>query len=211
MPSLIARHLRLPISSVRWWTLGNGSHLPVIRIASPHDQLLSFRNVAEIHVLSGVLCQDREHVPLAIVRAALTLLEEHVGSPHPLCAPAMLSGGKEFFAARFGALTGMSRHGQAAISAMLGAYLERIEWSERGDPARLLIFTRGHPEGPRYVMLDPEVRSGEPCITETTVTTAEVSERFGEGESVMALARSYGRSPDEIEEAVRYGSHVRWP
>jgi hypothetical protein len=37
MPSLIARYLRLPVSSVRWWTLGNGSHLPVIRIASPED------------------------------------------------------------------------------------------------------------------------------------------------------------------------------
>ena len=119
MPTVVARYLRLPINSVRWWTLGNGSHLPVIRIASPQEQLLSFRNVAEVHVLSGVLCQDREHVPLAIVRAALTLLEEHSGSRHPLCSPAMLDGGCEFFAARFGALIGMSRHGQAAVSAML--------------------------------------------------------------------------------------------
>ena len=53
-------------------------------------------------------------------------------------------------------------------------------------------------------MLDPNVQAGEPCMTNTEVTTAAVSERFASGESIAVLARAYGRAPEEIEEAVRY-------
>lgn len=203
-PAAAARYLRLPVSSVRWWTLGNGSHLPVIRIAEPHEHLLSFRNLVEAHVLSAVMCHDRDRVPLAVVRAVLTLLEELFHSEHPLADPRMHGEGGDFFAARFGALVNASRHGQAAIASILGSYVQRVRRDERGDPNRLLIFTRGRPEGPEHVMIDPSVHDGEPCITDTSVTTAAVAERFRDGGSIMELAQAYGCGRDEIEEAVRY-------
>lgn len=203
-PNVVARWLRLPVSTVRWWTLGSGAHAPVIRIAAPHEQLLSFRNLTEVHVLGALMCQDRDHVPLAIVRAVLALLEERFGTLHPLCDRAMLGPGREFLAARFGALTNASRSGQAALAALLGAYASRIERDAAGDPARLLLLTRGRPEGPAHVAIDPTVRGGEPCITGTSVTTASVSARFAQGHGVLELARALGRSADEVEEAIRY-------
>ena len=75
-PTAAARYLLLPVSTVRWWTLGNGVHPPVIHIASPDEHLLSFRNLVEVHVLSAVMRQDRSRVPIAIVRSVVTLLEE---------------------------------------------------------------------------------------------------------------------------------------
>ncbi len=208
-PTAVARYLRLPVSTVRWWTLGNGSHLPVIRIAAPHEHLLSFRNLTEVHVLSAVMCQDRDRVPLSIVRAVLSLLSEQFGSVHPLVDKRMDDEGKELFAARFGAITQASRHGQAALAAILGTYLERIERDERGAPSRLLIFTRGRPEGPEHVMIDPAVQSGQPCITDTSIATAIVADRFRGGQTVMDLARHYSRTRDEIEEAIRYEAEVK--
>jgi len=210
-PNVAARHLRLPVSTVRWWALGNGTHLPVIRIAAPHEQLLSFRNLVEVHVLSAIMCHDRDHVPLAIVRAALALLQERFESAHPLCDGTLLGPGREFFAARFGALTNTSRHGQVALAAMVGAYVERIERDASGGPARLLLFTRGKPEGPSHVMIDPAVRGGEPCITGTSLTTASVAACFAGGDSVFELARLHGRTAEEIEEAIRYESHAGQP
>ena len=205
-PTTAARYLRLPVSSLRWWTLGNGSHLPVLRIADPDEHLLSFRNLVEAHVLSAVMCHDRDRVPLATVRAVLTFLAEQLGSRHPLAHARMEADGKDLFAARFAVLAQASRHGQAAVAAILAAYLQRVQRDEQGEPRRLLIFTRGCPEGPAHVMIDPGVRGGEPCITGTSVTTAAVAGQFQEGASVLELAQSYQCGRDEIEEAVRYES-----
>lgn len=208
-PMAASRHLRLPVSSVRWWTLGNGSHLPVIRIADQHEHLLSFRNLVEAHVLSAVMCHDRDRVPLAVVRSVLAMLEERFGSEHPLADARMGEDGKEFFAARFGALVNASRHGQAAIASILGSYAQRVRRDERGDPAQLLLFTRGRPEGPEHVMIDPSVRGGAPCLTGTDVTTSAVADRFRDGASVQDLAHAHGCGRDEIEEAIRYEASVR--
>lgn len=208
-PTAAARHLRLPVSSLRWWTLGNGSHLPVIRIADPHEHQLSFRNLVEAHVLSAVMCHDRDRVPLAVVRRVLTLLEEEFRSEHPLADARMGGEGKDFFAARFGALVNASRHGQAALASILSSYFQRVSRDDRGEPTRLLLFTRCRPEGPEHVMIDPSVRGGEPCITGTDVTTAQVADRFRDGTSVLDLAHACGCGRDEIEEALRYEACVR--
>jgi len=207
-PTAAARFLLLPVSTVRWWTLGNGIHPPVIHIADPHEHLLSFRNMVEVHVLSAVMRQDRSRVPIAIVRAVVTMLAEMFHSEHPLADPRMREEGKDFFAVRFGALVNASQHGQAAIAAILAVYVDRIRRDEQGEPVRLLIFTRGRPEGPEHVMIDPLVKSGEPCITGTDLTTAMVAERFQAGESVEDLAAACARSPAEIEEAIRYAAEI---
>jgi uncharacterized protein (DUF433 family) len=208
-PTVAARYLRLPVSTVRWWTLGNGAHLPVIRIADPHEQLLSFRNLTEVHVLSGVMCQDRDRIPMSIVRAVLTLLEEDFGSEHPLSEPGMLGDGGEFFAKRFGQLINVSRHGQIAIKALLGAYLDRIDRDEQGAPIRLIVFTRAQPEGPGHVMIDPAVHAGQPCITGSMVRVEDVANGFRDGQSVSELARFHGCTGEEIEEAIRYWPEVK--
>jgi uncharacterized protein (DUF433 family) len=209
-PNAAARHLRLPVSTVRWWTLGNGGHAPLIHIVAPNQQMLSFRNLVELHVLSAVMHQDGEHVPLAIVRAALTLVEERFCSLHPLADPAMDREGKEFFASRFATLTNSTRHRQVAIAAVLGAYLDRIHRDHLGTPIRLILFTRGRPEGPEHVMIDPTVRSGQPCLAGTAIRTAPLAERFLAGGSVCDIAEDEGRSPEEVEEAIRYETSPRY-
>ena len=208
-PTAAARYLLLPVSTVRWWTLGNGVHPAVIQIADPNGHLLSFRNLVEVHVLSGVMRQDRSRVPIALVRGVVTLLGEMFRSEHPLADARMREEGKDFFATRFGALLNASQHGQAAIASNLAAYLARIRRDAGGEPVRLLIFSRGRPEGPEHVMIDPLVKAGEPCINGTELGTALVAERFRAGESVKDLAEVYARSPAEIEEAIRYESEIK--
>jgi uncharacterized protein (DUF433 family) len=208
-PAAAARYLLLPVSTVRWWTLGNGVHPPVIHIADPNGHQLSFRNLVEAHVLSAVMRQDRSRVPIALVRGVVTLLEELFQSEHPLADPRMREEGRDFFAVRFGAVLNASQHGQAAIASVLEAYLGRVRRDARGRPLRLFIFSRGRPDGPEHIMIDPLVKAGEPCITGTELSTSSVAERFRAGDSVTYLADTYRRSPAEIEEAIRYESEIK--
>ena len=203
-PAAAARHLRLPVSTVRWWTLGNGPHLPAISIAEPHQQLLSFRNLVEIHVLSSVMCQDRERIPLAPVRTAVAQLAEHLGSVHPLADGRMPHEGKDLLAARLATLTNATQFGEAAIASILACYLKRVRRDERGEPLCLLLFTRARPDGPEHIMIDPAVQAGQPCVTGTQVTTALLCSRFRGGESALELAEAIHCEPEAIEEALRY-------
>jgi len=203
-PAAIARYLRLPLRTLRWWALGTTVHEPPLRIADSQEHLMSFRNVVEIHVLKAVVGDERGHVPLAVVRGILSGLGEQLGSEHPLSDARMDTYGKEFLAASLGALAHGTREGYRALSATLALHLGRIVRDGSGEPTRLLLFTRPGPSGPGHVMMDPEVRGGQPCLTDTDVTTSALAARFKAGEPVLGLARDCGRSHEEIEEAIRY-------
>ncbi len=202
-PKVAARFLRIATSTIRWWALGTGTHPPVIRIAEQRKRLLSFRNLVEAHVLSAILCQN-DRIPLALIRAVLALLEELLHSEHPLSDKRMESEGKDFFVARLGQLINATKHWQAAINSTLASYLKRVRRDERGEPSRLMLFTPGRSEGPEYIIIDPAVQSGTPCVASTGATTAVIAERFRDGKSVVELASGYGCGPEEIEEAIRY-------
>ena len=53
------------------------------------------------------------------------------------------------------------------------------------------------------VVIDPEVSFGRPVIAGTGIATGEVAARHKAGETIVQLATDYGRSLEEIDEAVR--------
>jgi uncharacterized protein (DUF433 family) len=53
------------------------------------------------------------------------------------------------------------------------------------------------------VSIDPRVAFGRPVISGTRIPTSDVADRFNAGESPADLAFDYGRSQDEILEAIR--------
>jgi uncharacterized protein (DUF433 family) len=203
-PAAVARALRLPLGTVRWWAVGSSGHEPPIRIADPHQHLMSFRNVVEVHVLKAVMGQARDHVPLAVVRAVVTGLADTLGSDHPLSDARMETSGKEFLAASLGAFAHGTHQGHGRLAAAIALHLSRIVRDASGEPARLLLFTRSDRGGPGHVMVDPRVEGGQPCITDSDVSTDEVAAGFKAGDSVADLVRHHGRTRDEIEEAIRY-------
>ena len=72
---------------------------------------------------------------------------------------------------------------------------------------RLYPFTRlasTTAEAPRLIVIDPRRAFGRPVIFGTRIPTGEVFERFKAGDSPDQLTQEYGRSPEEIFEAIRY-------
>ncbi len=200
----VSRCMRVPFGTVRWWTTGNSLHTPPIRIAHRVQRLLSFRNLIEIHMLKAIMAQDSNALPIPIIRGVLSGLGEHFGSEHPLADARMEAHGKDFLAASLGTLAHGSSEGYGKLAAVLTAHLQRIVRDEAGEPCRLLLFTRAGAGGPGLVMVDPRVRGGEPCITDSDVRTEVLAERFLSGMSLSDLAGETERTMLEIEEAIRY-------
>lgn len=209
-----AHYLRLPTATIRSWTVGRHyptrsgmrQSEPVISVADPEGNLLSFRNLLELHVLSSM----RRHQPVELraIRRVVKDLRKKLRSKHPLLDRQMLTGGKDLLIERYAQLVGISPAGQRAMKFLLEMALGRIERDRHGIPIWLYPFTRPQvaEESPRLIAIDPTIRFGKPCLTGTRIPTAIIAERHEAGDSIALLAEDYGRSTDEIEEALRYES-----
>ncbi len=207
-----AHYLRLPAATVRSWVVGrrypaeDGFRFskPLVEAADAEGPLLSFRNLVELYVLSSV--RRGHQVEHKAVRRAIDFLRKRFKCKHPLLDRQMLTDGKSLLVEHYGDLVNISEGGQLEMKELLGTYLQRIDRDPQGIPIRLFPFTRPAPAGdaPRMVSIDPTIRFGKPCIAGTRIPTSIIAERHEAGDSVALLAEDYGRSQEEIEEALRY-------
>ena len=58
------------------------------------------------------------------------------------------------------------------------------------------------------ISVDPDVRSGKPCITGTRIDVATVVGLFAAGETVEAVSSEYQLSVEQIRAALGYAAHV---
>jgi len=144
----------------------------------------------------------------------MAYLTPETGSRHPLAEEEFQTDGVNLFVERLGLgrrhLVNVSASGQLAMREILGALLRRIERDDHGLAIRLYPFSRrpvlapaALDESPRLVVIDPKLAFGRPVLVGTGVTTSAIAERFDAGESIEALAADYGRSLNQIEEAIR--------
>ena len=208
-----ARYVRLPLRTVQNWSFGFRTYGgdPLIHIADPKRHLLSFWNVAELHVLAAL---RRYHgISPKKLRTVICYLEETFDSRHPLLTEGMLTDGVSIFVEQAGALINAVKSGQLVMRKLMEAHLRRIDQDVDGLAVRLFPFVRHDPhtarppemlpDEPRIISLDPRVRFGRPVIVETSIPTEEVAERFRAGDTCKQLADEYGRPQQEIEEAIR--------
>ena len=133
-------------------------------------------------------------------------LNEHFPSPHPLADQHFETDGLDIFVEQFGELTAISSdEGQLSMRDMLKAHLHRIERDVSGLAIKLYLFTRRNTSetAPRVIVVDPRIAFGRPVLDGTRISTEVVYQRFEAGEPVARLADDYGRTSEEIEEALR--------
>lgn len=211
-----AHYLRIPEKTIRNWAFGyaygtrSGRRMrtkPLFEVAEPAKHLFSFENLIELHVLGAL---RREHnVEMQKIRRAVEYLQEKLNSPRPLLEKVMETDGTDVFVTELGHLINASQHGQLAMKILLQAHLKRIERDGHGLPIRLFPFTRPNSaepsdvEAPRLIVIDPAIAFGRPVIARSRVPTAEVFERFRVGEQPDELAADFGRTKEEILEAIR--------
>lgn len=208
-----AHYLQMPPSTLRSWVKGwaypteGGEHFssPLIVLPPLSERgplLLSFVNIVEAHVLDAL---RREHrIAMPKVRDALSYLEAHFPSAHPLADQHFETDGMHLFLEKYGQLINISQDGQLAMRDVLRVYLTRIERDAAGVPVKLYLFTRARQaDDPKVVVIDPYVSFGRPVLAGTGIPTAVIADRYKAGESIQALAEDYERPPRDIEEAIR--------
>jgi uncharacterized protein (DUF433 family) len=210
-----ARYLRIPERTLYDWSFGysypvkNGRrHAPaLIKGAGPDHHLLSFTNLAELHVLDAL--RRGHHLRMKRIRQAIVYVGRRFETDHPLIHQEMWTDGLSVFIDHYGELVNATQEGQLAMRQVLQAHLQRIERDVTGI-VRLFPLTRkrradaaGVADEPRIIAIDPQVAFGRPVIKGSRIPTVEVAERFKAGESLQDLATDFRRPIEEIEEAVR--------
>jgi uncharacterized protein (DUF433 family) len=203
-----AHYLCMPKQTVRAWVRGTTySHkgmrkkfAQVIQLPVPEVQLLSFFNLAEVHVLRAL--RTKHDIKLPLIRKALDFVRERYGWDRPLLQQEFKTDGAKLFIEHLGQLVEASPPGQLMMREVM-VHLERLEW-ENNIVARLYPFTRPSPiDAPKSVIIDPRHSFGRPILTDARIATAVIAERYKAGESISALADDYGCTHLEIEEGIR--------
>jgi len=205
-----SRYLSIPVATLRSWVAGrkyptdSGPKFfrPIIELSGDVRTGLSFVNLVEAHVLDAI--RRHHQVPLNKIRHAIYYLQKHFSSKHPLAEQRFQTDGIDLFIEKFGQLINVTQSGQIALRELLEAHLHRVEHDASGAVVRLYPFTRKRElHEPKVVVIDPHVSYGRPVLVGTGIPTAIVAERYKAGESIDELAEDYGRSREEIEEAIR--------
>ncbi len=196
-----ARYLRIPVETLRNWSLGKESARPVFQMDDPARRFLSFMNLVEAHVLTGI--RKKHGVKLQMIRPALDYVRKRFETPRPLIDQSFQTDGRCLFIEEIEKkIVNASRGGQLEIKDFL-PQLERIDRDASGLPVKLYPFTRPVEEAgaPKIVVVNPLVSFGRPSVR--GVATSVIMSRFRAGDSPAHLASDYGLNPEEIEEALR--------
>ncbi|HVW76030.1 MAG TPA: DUF433 domain-containing protein [Alloacidobacterium sp.] len=199
------RYLHIPRSTLHFWMAGKN---PLLSLADPQKRLLSFKNLVELYVLKGL--REIHRVRLSAVRDASEYLKENWPSSHPFADYDLQTDGIHvYFWDKSDCLYDVSGGGQMGLPSVMDEYLKRINRDAEGLANALHPYLTssslrsGIPE-PRIISIDPNICFGMPVLAGTRITTAMLTARYKGGDSIPAIAKSYGRPEDEIAAAIRW-------
>jgi uncharacterized protein (DUF433 family) len=201
-----ARYLHVPVSTVRYWTLGESGAAPLTTVFSRRPLLLSFKNLVELYVLESL--REFHDIGLPRIRRSVEELRIERPSKYPLADYQLATRGRKIYLeGERDELINLTASGQHAFKSILNPFLKRVERNAQGIAERLFPFTsRQHQQNPdqapRVVVIDPRVAFGMPVLVGSRISTAFLMSRKNGGASISKLARDYGRSEVEIEEAI---------
>lgn len=205
-----AQYLRISATTLRSWVAGRpypaggGSRYSPPLIVRPDEQnsKLSFNNLVEAHVLRAL--RTRHKVPMSAVRSALDYAESEFKIKRLLLSDELRAAAGTVFLERLDELIDLGRAGQIVLKELIQAHLQRIARNIEGLPVRLFPVSIRGLDGPKVVVIDPQVSFGRPYISGKGVRTSTIVERLDAGESKEDVARDYGLENFEIDEAILY-------
>jgi len=196
-----AVYLKVPHTTLRYW-LGLGKLPPIIQPAGSNPVRLSFMNLLESHALAAM--RNLYNLKLPKVRSALRKVSEQAPQSHPLVNQVFLTDRKDLFIERMDKLVNVSAKSTQLDLDFYRMYLERVETDPQGLFRFFPFVVEPRPSEPKTIEINPMIGFGKPVIAGTGISTAIIASRFNARESIAALAEEYGRTPQEIEEAIRW-------
>ena len=201
-----SRYLLVPVSTVRYWTIGEAGAAPLTTVFSRRPLLLSFKNLVELYVLESL--REIHDIGLPRIRKSVEELRIERPSKYPLADYQLATRGRRIYLDGNGdELVNLTAGGQHAFKPILNPFLKRVGRNEKGIAEKLFPFTsRQHQMNPEQapctIVIDPRIAFGMPVLVNSRISTAFLMSRKKGGASISKLARDYGRPEAEIEEAL---------
>lgn len=206
-----ARYLKVADATLRSWVVGReypradgeGRFHPLIHPPIEKPPTLSFWNLIEAHVLRAL--RTEHGVSIKAVRQALSYAERELKIQRLLLRKELRTDAGQVFLHRYGQLINLSASGQIAMRIVLEEHLKRVDWDEWQFPVRLYPFLSSEIQPPdRPIAIDPKIAFGRPVVLRAGVSTETIAGRIDAGETVPEIAKDYGLSEMEVEQAVLY-------
>ena len=125
-----AVYLKVPYNTLRYWLTGF-NRMPAVVVPAQADPLrLSFVNLLECHVLSGM--RKLYDLKLPRVRSAVARVSKELGKPHPLVNQVFLTDRKDLFVEKMGEFINVSRPQPQMGFDFYRMFLERVETDPKG-------------------------------------------------------------------------------
>jgi uncharacterized protein (DUF433 family) len=203
-PAEAARILSVNYTTLMYWIAGRRYQSALIKIASSTPPELSFVNLLECHALKALTV--RYKLRMQKVRSGLETLKRLFNSEHPLLDERFRTDGVSLFIQESpdSVPVNLSQGGQLTLKEIMDLYLQRVVWSADGLVKYYPFVYREQPTEPRMISMTPMIAFGKSVIDGTGISTAVIASRFAAREDPKALAQEYGRSEEEIWEAIRW-------
>lgn len=174
----------------------------VVRPEGQDGPQVSFLDLVELQLVRTLV--EEKGVSLPRLQRSVQDLTRRKGLHHPLARERLYVTGGRLFAEDGSVMLELGTNGQTALSEVIRACGERLEFDRKG------IATRWHPMGrENVIVIDPRRGWGEPCIEGTRLTTHAVKMAVvGEGGNVAAVAAMYGIKPEHVQQALDYESKL---
>lgn len=196
-----ALYLRVPMSTLEYWTLGRGSVAPMVRLAGKHPRAFSFMNLLECHMLAAM--RKLYDLRLPKIRRAVVHLNKNSQFKYPLIEEPLYTNRVDVLIKELDRLVNISRGGQLVIPQIVEIHLERIDYDKGVFKFYPFVRERSAAE-PKFIVINPALGFGKPVVAGTGISTAVIASRFNARESVPELAKEYGLEENQIEEAIRW-------
>ena len=201
-----ARYLHVSQNTLWYWVVGDRGAAPLTTLYSRRPLLLSFKNLVECFVLESL--RNAHGLSIKSIRPSVEDLRRIRSSKYPLADYQIATRrGRIYLDDDPESLVILNSNGQRAFKPILDPFLRRVDRNTQGISSRLFPFTRAayqkKPEtAPSVVVIDPLVAFGKPVLVGSRLSTAFLLSRKRSGASIEQLADDYGRSKDEIKEAI---------
>jgi len=206
-----SRYLHVAETVLRYWIVGRSGAgrsgaAPLTSVYSWNPLLLSFKNLVELYVLESL--RNTHGIGIRSIRRDVEELRREKPSKYPLADYQLATRGRRIYLEGDGdELVNLSAGGQQAFKQILTPFLKRVDRNTKGIAERLFPFTQAKYQkspmnAPQIVVIDPTIAFGKPVLVNSRISTSFLLSRKLGGATIARLAADYGRSEEEISEAI---------
>ncbi|MGB7984637.1 MAG: DUF433 domain-containing protein [Terracidiphilus sp.] len=175
---------------------------PVIDMADKDNGLLSFFNLAELHVLAATRYEHQVGFPA--VRAAMdTIRQKYPSEDHPLISRDFKTNGVDLFMQTVQETENLSHPKQLNFKGIMDNFLKNVIPDDDDLIRKIYPLIAGQPND-RVISITYGISSSQPIIDGYGVPVWLLYDRHTGGESIDDLADDFSIPPQSIQRAIDY-------